>query len=167
MTPTIWQPETAARPRTRAGCKEQRGFSLIELFITIGIVAIGMTIALSAYKNFSDRADNSDAVADITVASIDVERFFTLNGEYPDSLAEVGFVKKDPWGNDYQYWNHGKSTGNGMLRKDKGTVPINSDFDLYSMGEDGNTSTPLTSATGRDDIVRGSNGDFIGAAADY
>ena len=46
-------------------------------------------------------------------------------------------------------------------------MPLNSDFDLYSMGPDGQTATPLTAKASRDDIVRANNGGFIGVASDY
>ena len=155
--------QKAQHPKQR----EQGGFSLLELSITVGIVAIGLTIALSGYRNFSDRADSGDASSDLQIVSTEVERFFTLNGEYPDTLAEVGFVKLDPWGNQYQYFNIANAVGKGKLRKDKNLVPINSDFDLYSMGPDGASAAPLTAAASRDDIIRASNGAFIGLASDY
>ena len=46
-------------------------------------------------------------------------------------------------------------------------MPINSDFDLYSMGPDGESSPPLTAKSSRDDIVRANNGNFIGTAQGY
>jgi general secretion pathway protein G len=46
-------------------------------------------------------------------------------------------------------------------------VPINTDFDLYSMGPDGRSAPPLTASDSRDDIVRANNGRFVGIAADY
>jgi general secretion pathway protein G len=46
-------------------------------------------------------------------------------------------------------------------------VPINTDFDLYSVGPDGNTQPPLTAPVSRDDIVRANDGRFIGKAEDY
>ena len=55
----------------------------------------------------------------------------------------------------------------GNARKDHSLVPINSDFDLYSMGPDGQSSPPLTARQSRDDIVRANNGNFVGVAADY
>jgi hypothetical protein len=50
---------------------------------------------------------------------------------------------------------------------DHSLVPINTDFDLYSMGPDGRNSPPLTAKHSRDDIVRANNGAFIGVASDY
>jgi general secretion pathway protein G len=53
------------------------------------------------------------------------------------------------------------------LRKDRNLVPINTDFDLYSMGPDGASAAPLTAAASQDDVVRANNGSFIGQAKDY
>lgn len=55
----------------------------------------------------------------------------------------------------------------GAARKDRRLVPINADFDLYSMGKDGRTAGPLTAAHSQDDVVRGNSGGFIGLARTY
>ena len=55
----------------------------------------------------------------------------------------------------------------GQARKDHNLVPINSDFDLFSAGPDGKSTGPLTAKASRDDIIRGSDGAFVGRAADY
>ncbi len=53
------------------------------------------------------------------------------------------------------------------MRKDKFLVPINTDFDLYSMGEDGKSVPPLTAKASRDDIIRANDGGYIGPASGY
>ena len=53
------------------------------------------------------------------------------------------------------------------MRKDKNLVPVNTDYDLYSMGEDGRSVGPFTAKASRDDIVRANDGGFVGLAADY
>ena len=55
----------------------------------------------------------------------------------------------------------------GKMRKDRNMVPVNSDFDLYSKGKDGKSSTPFTAKTSRDDIVRANNGRYVGPVSDY
>jgi general secretion pathway protein G len=74
-----------------------------------------------------------------------------------------GFV--DPWGHPYQYVNvaHAKP---GDVRRDRNLTPLNSDFDLYSLGPDGRTDARLDQGKGRDDIVRANNGQFVGVAQD-
>jgi general secretion pathway protein G len=62
---------------------------------------------------------------------------------------------------------NGQCVSIGQARKDRNLVPINSDFDLFSPGRDGKTTGPLTAKTSHDDIVRGSDGAFVGLARDY
>jgi general secretion pathway protein G len=52
-------------------------------------------------------------------------------------------------------------------RKDRFLVPINSDFDLYSMGKDRDTVAPLTAKKSHDDIVRANDGAFVGLASEF
>ncbi|MGI9262323.1 MAG: prepilin-type cleavage/methylation domain-containing protein, partial [Woeseiaceae bacterium] len=77
-------------------------------------------------------------------------------------------VPKDPWGNDYQYLNiRAAGPGKGAFRKDGNLNPLNTDFDLYSMGADAASAGPLSAKNSRDDIVRANNGAFIGLGEDY
>lgn len=57
--------------------------------------------------------------------------------------------------------------GVGGLRKDGKLNPLNTDFDLYSNGRDGDSKGPLSAKASRDDIVRANNGAFIGLGEDY
>ena len=75
-------------------------------------------------------------------------------------------VPTDPWGNPFQYTNLGTAPP-GAARKDKFLVPINSDFDLYSMGPDGESVAALTAKPSRDDIIRANDGGFVGLASEY
>jgi len=92
------------------------------------------------------------------------------NGELPDSLNDLGLGDlKDPWGNPYEYLRiaGGNLKGKGKLRKDHSLVPVNTDYDLYSKGKDGKSSTPFTAKASQDDIVRANDGWFIGLVSDY
>jgi general secretion pathway protein G len=53
------------------------------------------------------------------------------------------------------------------MRKDKSLVPINTQFDLYSVGPDGQSRPPLTAAVSRDDVIMANDGAYIGPAASY
>ncbi|CAB5144703.1 hypothetical protein D3OALGB2SA_4436, partial [Olavius algarvensis associated proteobacterium Delta 3] len=57
--------------------------------------------------------------------------------------------------------------GNLTPRKDGSENPINLDYDLYSMGPDGDSKPNLSSKAGSDDIIRGSSGDYFGPANYY
>jgi general secretion pathway protein G len=112
----------------------------------------------------------AQAGVDIAEISSHLERYFIDKNRYPGSLAELGMDGlRDPWGNSYRYL---AILGGGFrvqtrVRKDNNLVPINSDFDLYSMGKDGRSSVPLTAPNSLDDVIRANNGRYIGAAKDY
>lgn len=143
------------------------GVSLLELLVALSILSIIMLIAIPGYQFIQKNSDNSTAMSDIREIEMDIERFRLVNNKYPDDLNQLGFSKLDPWDNPYQYLNFDNVKGKGKFRKDKNLVPINSDFDLYSMGPDGRSVSPLTAKHSRDDIIRANNGKFIGIAEDY
>jgi general secretion pathway protein G len=72
----------------------------------------------------------------------------------------------DPWGNPYVYVDL-TTAGISKARKNKNLVPINSEYDLYSKGKDGNSVLALTAASSRDDVVLANDGRFIGLASNY
>lgn len=144
------------------------GFTLIEIMLVVVLIGVLAAIALPVYRGYIDRARGSDAVADITTIGARIELFWMDARAYPDTLADVGLgTMLDPWGRPYQYLNLQNQRGNGQARKNRSLVPINTDFDLYSMGPDGRSVGPLTAAQSRDDIVRANDGRYIGPAADY
>lgn len=145
-------------------------FTIIEFAIVILMVALIFTVVSPAIIYHIDSAKSKDTIEVMTEITQDIDDFIVQNGRIPDSLEEVfGTVPLDPWGNPYQYLKitGGSIKGKGKLRKDKNLVPLNSDYDLYSMGPDGKSVGPLTAEASQDDIVRANNGGFIGYAADY
>jgi general secretion pathway protein G len=46
-------------------------------------------------------------------------------------------------------------------------VPVNSDYDLYSMGKDEDSQAAFTAQVSRDDVVRANDGNFFGLAIKY
>ena len=145
-----------------------RGFSLTELLIVLGIIMVIAGIATPNLVAAIDQARIARAVGDINAIEIDITEYQITNATYPNTLADVGrSAMLDPWGSPYQYFNHLTSTGNGILRKDQFLIAVNTDYDLYSMGKDGQTATSITSGTGRDDVIRGTNGGYVGPALSY
>jgi len=157
------------RRSTRALCsKRKNGFTVIEAMLTVAIVAVVAVIALGSYQKYRQRTQTMQAVTDIGSLDPLIAQYALENKVYPDSLADIGRgTMKDPWGNPYQYVSHDDNKGKGAWRKDHNIVPINSDFDVWSNGPDGNSSPPLTAKPSRDDIVRANNGRFIGLASDF
>ncbi len=65
------------------------------------------------------------------------------------------------------YQELASAPGKGKARKDRKLNPLNSDFDLYSLGKNGVSKTQLTNKDSLDDVVRANDGAFVGLAADY
>jgi general secretion pathway protein G len=145
--------------------KSLNGFTLVELVMTIGIVAIMSTIAVSSYRTFIEKTEYELVFVDLKQIEGAIEQYYIVNGSLPPNID--AFNLKDPWGNEYKYLNMDLAKGNGKKRKDKNLVPINDDYDLYSMGPDGRSVSPLTAKHSQDDIIRANNGAFIGKAEDY
>jgi general secretion pathway protein G len=147
-----------------------KGFGLIELMITLVIASLLLSIAVPAYDRYVDRAKEARAIGDIGAISIEIGKFqLRNNNALPDTLGELGTdISLDPWDVPYEYLNIVTAEpGNGAFRKDKNLNPLNSDFDLYSSGEDKDSKGPLSAKESRDDIIRANNGAFIGLAEDY
>ena len=147
----------------------QRGFTLVEILIVIGILAIVGAIAMPRYADYKERIRITQAKQDIAAINAQVKVYMHDNRTPPDALSAVGQGSKlDPWGRPYQYQRlEGVKGVAGKARKNKNLVPLNSDFDLYSMGKDGETAGPLTAPVSRDDVLRANDGAFIGLASEY
>jgi general secretion pathway protein G len=147
---------------------ERSGFTLIELVIVVAIISTLAAIAVPLFGAFVDKARVARAIAEIQQIATEIQVYSVDTMSLPDSLDDVGYGDRlDPWGNPYQYLNFATLKGNGKVRKDKNLVPINSDYDLYSMGKDGKSQSPLTAKASRDDIVRANNGGYVGLASAY
>jgi general secretion pathway protein G len=135
--------------------------------LTIALIALVATVGVPAYNSIIDRANVNRAVSDIGQLSLQLYRWQTNTGGFPPDLATAGLDgRMDPWGRPYRYLEL-SAANPGDVRRDKNLVPINTDFDLYSVGKDGETVTPLTAQKSRDDVVRANNGAFIGLAENY
>ena len=146
---------------------ESVGFSLVELLLVIGLIAVLVAIALPLYENYRLKVQDHQAEQDIIAMSMQVTNFWQNNRAYPASLADIGMAGKlDPWGRPYIYYDVA-ANGKGGARKDKALNPLNTDFDLYSLGPDGQSKLQITQKASLDDIICANDGTFVGVAADY
>lgn len=150
--------------------RNSQAFSLIELMFAVAVVGVLALIAIPGYRGYIDRANTKKAMADLLTIEGAVTKYQTANFQYPPSLDALPSIPRtDPWGRAYVYLNiadggHGIM---GQVRKDKNLNPVNTDFDLYSLGKDGATAKPFTAKQSHDDVVRARNGAFFGLASEF
>jgi general secretion pathway protein G len=128
-----------ARFRRKPVRPQPNGFTLVEMMVTLFILALLTTVvAINVLPN-QDKAMVQKAKADIAVLGQALETYRLDNLTYPDAGAGLqalvtppstggarteGYIKKlpnDPWNRPYQYSNPGR----------------NGAFDVYSLGADG------------------------------
>lgn len=148
--------------------QQDTGFTLVELMIAIAIVAVLLSMVVPAFEKQREKTRIVQATTDIGLMSVIIKNYAVENLTLPPSLSAIGYGNKlDPWGRPYEYYNLETRKGNGKARKDKKLAPLNSDFDLYSTGKDGQSQGPLNAKVSRDDVVRARDGQFIGLATDF
>lgn len=144
------------------------GLTLLEILLALVILGLLFGIAIPSYKEYFEKQKRMEAINDIKALSISIDAYMLDHDKvYPASLAQIGNENfLDPWGNPYQYYDFA-SKGKGGSRKDKNLNPLNTDYDLYSKGKDGQSQKPLPPKVSHDDIIRANNGRYVGLASDY
>ena len=153
-------------PRRNRG----QGYTLLELMFAVAVVGLLAAIAVPSYARILEQQKVQQGERDLRLLGLRIENYRTAHGVPPDNLSQLNMtLPKDPWGHDYQYLNFNANIPgiNGKIRKDHNLHPLNSEFDLYSMGADGDSQSPLTARASRDDIIWARDGDFVGLAADF
>jgi general secretion pathway protein G len=173
---------------------QRAGYTLVELAIALAVAGALSTVAIVNYFGYVEKARVARAVAEIESISRVFDALLTdEESNLPDSLADIQADHMlDPWGHPYQYLKiagglpagmsgsppalpavaapPGGSPGGGgapviaQARKDQFLVPINSDYDLYSKGADGQSTPNLNSEASRDDVIRARDGAYVGLA---
>ncbi|MGE3525778.1 MAG: prepilin-type N-terminal cleavage/methylation domain-containing protein [Gemmatimonadales bacterium] len=145
------------------------GFTIIEMLAVIIILGLLTSLGLNPLHTAVQRAKVARAIGDIKAIQTDLITLQSGGQPLPADLNAIGRGNLlDPWGRPYRYLKF--PAGNGVpagARRDRFLVPLNSTFDLYSVGKDGATAAPLTAASSRDDVVRANDGGFIGLGKDF
>jgi general secretion pathway protein G len=156
------------RPRPFRRWRDPRAFSLVETLVVCALLSTLASIAVGVYVSALKTARVTRAIGDLHALGLDVQQYHLRHGRYPARLVDARpSVPNDPWGRPYVYTDLSQRGSRGRARKDGRLNPINSDFDLYSVGQDGRTTTPLTAPMSKDDVIRARDGAFLGLAADF
>jgi len=154
------------RARSRSG-----GFTVLELMTAAAVSALLLSIAVPTYMSRLQRLKIDQAKRDLMTIAMAIESYRTAHDfQLPLALSDMsGIPTTDPWGNAYQYLSFSASIPGikGKIRKDHNLHPLNSEFDLYSMGADGRSVAPLTAKASQDDVIWARDGSFVGLASDF
>ena len=123
-------------PSQRPNRRRNAAFTLLEMVIVLGIIAMIMGGAIFAMKGISDGARPTQAKADMN-AFISALKLYKLNNNgYPStqdglqalvSPSGIKKIVKDPWGREYIYRFPGKTNSN--------------EFEIICLGADGQEGT--------------------------
>ena len=138
-----------------------QGFSLIELFGVMAIIAILASLSLPAYSKIKDMVRQVRAMEEIRGLEKALSAYAVdHNGAYPDTFLQAGLgTPLDPWGRQYVYHPARDADARTYLG-----ARINDDYDLYSPGVDGQTDPDIANPLSMDDILRTGDGGYVGVA---
>ena len=68
---------------------KHKGFTLIELMIVVGIIAVLAAIALPAYQDYTKRSRVSEVLSLAAYAQVAVTEFFSSEGRWPHDNSEA------------------------------------------------------------------------------
>lgn len=146
----------------------ESGWTLVELLLIIALIGIIASILVPVFLQILERAKVRKAIADMRIIEFEIGQYRDLEERYPEELdALPSRPRLDPWGRPYVYFLFEGPGWRGKARKDRFLVPINTYFDLYSLGRDGESRPPLQNPKSHDDVVRANDGQFYGLGREF
>jgi general secretion pathway protein G len=144
-----------------------KGFTLTGLLIALSISIVIGVLSIPTYQAFVEEGNVARAIAELGRISLEVEKYRLRNGgEIPADFSVIGLNQPtDPWGHPFEYRPlAGLGASSAIKAADR--IPLNSDYDLFSVGPDGDSGGDLFAPESRDNIVRALDGGFFGIVTD-
>jgi type IV pilus assembly protein PilE len=131
--------------RRRALKGTQHGFTLIELMITVAIVAIIAAVAFPSYSAYIVRSRIAEALGTLTTTRVRLEQYYQDNRNYGSSASACGVSM--PAGDNFTFtcnWGSGSApwgTSQAFLMTATGTGPMTGY--TYTVDHNNNQATTL------------------------
>jgi general secretion pathway protein G len=155
----------------RTRCSDSQisvGYSLIELVVVIALLSTLIVVGIPLYTAYIDKARITRAEEDISNLQKEIQMYKLSKKVLPPKLSDIRDTDlMDPYGRPYRYHNFTNTDEREKRRKDRFLVPLNTEFDLYSMGKDGQSEPYIAAPKSHDDIVRANDGQYIGPASEF
>lgn len=72
--------------------RRHRGFTLVELMIVLGIVAVLVAMAVPAYRDYTIRSKVGECVNNASVAKVQISEFRQSLGAWPPDIGSAGLL---------------------------------------------------------------------------
>lgn len=139
-----------------------KGFTLVELLVVIALIGALASIAISSFSRFRENARSARAMGELKELEREIIAHVLEKGIYPGVVTWMSDLNReglaDPWGRPYIYALAGTRFAG---------VDENHDFDLYSKGKDGDSDPDIFDSKSADDIIRFSDGAYLGMASKF
>ena len=124
-----------------------RGFTLIEIIVTLAIVGILATLSYISYASSVLKSRRADAQASLTTMMQAQERYFTENNTYSTSLSAIGYPTGTVYSSQGYYTMAAAAGGSGSIATSVTltATPVQSDPSCTSLSID---NTYAQTATG-------------------
>jgi len=81
--------------------RQQSGFTSIELLITLSIMLVMMTLAVTTYSHYAQRANVSTGLTLTSPIRLAVHEYFTRTSRFPESNEAAGIPPPDTYTDSY------------------------------------------------------------------
>jgi type IV pilus assembly protein PilE len=125
----------ASRPLQLFVRERGRGFTLIEMLITMAIMAIAVSISLPMYTRYVSRARQEDARVQLTAIRQAQEMYKLQHGSYTDQTALLSGWKAISGRYAFSIAGFGPAVFTAQAR---GNIDTDTTQDVWTMDQDGN-----------------------------
>lgn len=81
--------------------RQQAGFTLVELIISLSVTAVLTTLALTSYSQYSQKAGISTGLALTAPLKLSVHEYFIKNSVFPESNQQAGLHPASSYNNSH------------------------------------------------------------------